>query len=397
MAQKGTTNKEPNISTYQHTVVYRFLKKLRLLDQNGLLNVVFIELVMLLMWVLVFLAAILEGVAWPRDSLKIPMIYDIPLFCYLFGTFPLYLFCISLFDIELNRFIRWVAQEKRIDVETDKLQKMLDKLQRYYRNRWFSFLSLLLAMGTLCGWIVPEFTNQEWSWVSYITTGSWERPTVAGGIAVLYMVLFNFVLYSYVFRFFGWIWLLFQLSHFPFRVDPIHPDSCGGFGPLNLVQKVIGYLICGAGIYIVSIVFNNYLFLGASFFRIDHIALTIAFVILAPLLFIFPLCFFRRKLWLAKRDAITWVDTLANDTIGSVRKLLSNTSRSDYENILEATAKLETVDFTESYRKRIIAMRALPFDFKTFKSFLTLAYSPFLSFTIPFLPETFQKVVNFFV
>jgi len=330
-------------------------------------------------------------------GLELPMVYDIPLFCNLFGAFPLYLFCLSFFDIEANRFLRWVVREKRITIERNELQGIVDKLQQYYRSKWIGLFSLLLAITTLSSWIVPEYTNQQWGWVSHVTKGSWETPTLAGCLTIVYLICINFALFSCIFKFLGWIWLLFKLSLFPFRVDPIHPDSCGGFAPLNLVQKVVGYLVCGAGITIVSIIFNNYIFLKVPFFRADHTAMIVAFVILAPILFAFPLCFFWEKLWWARKEKITWVDTLSNDTVIAIEKYLVGTDRTDHEKMLEAAAKLETVDFTGNYRERILSMRALPFDFKTFRSFLALAYSPFLSLIIPIFPETIQRIVDVFV
>jgi len=330
-------------------------------------------------------------------GLELPMVYDIPLFCNLFGALPLYLFCLSFFDIEANRFLRWVVREKRIAITPDDLQKnIVDKLQRYYRSKWIGLFSLLLAIAALSSWVVPEFTNQQWGWVSRVTDGTWEIPTFAGCLTIVYLIGINYTLLSCIFKFLGWMWLLFRLSQFPFRVDPIHPDSCGGFAPLNLVQKVVGYLVCGAGITIVSIIFNNYIFLKVPFFRADHMVMIIAFVIMAPILFAFPLCFFWEKLWWARKEKITWVDTLSNDIIIAINELLKHTDRTDHEKMLEAAAKLETVDFTGSYRERILSMRALPFDFKTFRSFLALAYSPFLSLIIPLFPETIQKIVNLF-
>lgn len=327
-------------------------------------------------------------------GLKLPLVYDVAFYLQIFFAFPLFFCCTVAFDIEINRFCQWIAREKRIRISQENLGEILGKLQSYYRSKWISLLCLVIAIGGLCFWINNEFTNGKWGWQSYPTAGTWERPTVAGVIAILYLVCFNFLLYSCVFKFIGWIWLLFKLSRFPFKVDPIHPDLCGGFAPLNLVQKTIGYLICGSGIVIVSSILNNYLFLDIPLSRSDHITITIIFVILAPLLFVFPLSFFRRKLWWAKRNAITWVDTMANDTLGDIKKLVNN--RED-KNMLEVAANFEFVDFVGNYRERIMSMRALPFDFKTFKSFLALAYTPFLSLMLPFLPGTFQKITVFFI
>ena len=379
----------PRIYTYQHRWIDRVLSTLHMLDSKGVAKVTTLVLPFALIWFAIFLVGLLEGVSLPKYGLKVPVLYDVALYCLSFGVGPLYLYCTTRFDFELSQFIRWLVREQRVLLGQADLARELAGLQQLSRSIWTSRISLVLAAVVVLGWILPEATNQQWTWPTRMGSGEWETPTVAGLILCLYLMVINYILFCHLATVVGWYWFLSRIASYPLRVDPIHPDLCGGFGPINLVQKVNGYLACGIGIYIASVVFNNCFYLGPPIARIDNVILVIHMVI-TPLAYLFPLLFFIRPLLRSKQDALTWVDSLANETGDQVKSVLAQPNR----DLLTAAPYLEFGLFLASYRDHITSMRVILLDAKGLKKFLALAYSPLLAFVIPFLPETLQKVAS---
>jgi len=385
--QQADDSENIYISTYHHMRLYQLLNMFRLIDNKGLVRLPALMPFMVILYCSVLLPGIKEKVAFYSDpSLKIPVIQDLPLYCLMFGVIPLYVYATALFEVELNRFVQWILREKRIDISTGELMVELERLRQFCVSRWVTRISFLLAAPGVFVWYIPELTNGKWSWVSHLGKGRWEIPTVAGIMASVYMVLATYILYVQLLKILRCGWFLARLPRYGLRVSPIHPDLCGGFGPINSLLRVSGFLICGVGIYIVSIIINNCAFLEESFARPDHIAELITLIVLAPLIYICPLFPYRRQLWWAKKDALTWVDSLGNRIVGEIERL-SERAAAHQEQGIELGLNLTSVDYVANYRRRIAAMRALPLDAKTLRSFLALVYSPLLSFVVAFLSK----------
>ena len=119
-----------------------------------------------------------------------------------------------IFELSLNRFIGWIRRSKRIQIDDKNLLNYVTLLNRLFLNKWVSLIAVVISCITLVGWIVPEFTNQEWSWPTIVKGGGIEKPTIAGMIMIITYIFSNFLLYSTIFRIIIWIYFVHKLSRY---------------------------------------------------------------------------------------------------------------------------------------------------------------------------------------
>jgi len=121
--------------------------------------------------------------------------------------------------------------------------------------------------------------------------------------------LFQFLLLRWYFRLFIWARFLWQVSRLDLRLQPMHPDRCGGLGFLGTVSYSFAPVLMAQGALLAGTFANRIFYAGGKLpeFRMEIFGLVavMVFAVLGPLLV------FGRPLAEAKRKGMREYGTLA--------------------------------------------------------------------------------------
>ena len=154
---------------------------------------------------------------------------------------------------------------------------------------------------------------------SVFAADSWEGAIVAGETVLSWAgdisaftsnTLFLFLVLRWLWRFVIWASLLRKTSRFKLQIMPLHPDRCGGLGFLGIFPGIFSGVIFAFSCVIAASFYKAAPTLGDSS-QLLWLAVTV-WLLLVSAIFLGPLLFFLRPLYMARERALLQYGRLAH-------------------------------------------------------------------------------------
>ncbi len=268
----------------------------------------------LLSWVPLLALSAVAGPLW-GTGVQLPFVNDIELHARFLLALPLLIFG-ELFAYREMRHLTELFLVRGLipDGMRPGFKAALDSATRL-RNSVAAevlLIALVLVIGIEYWWprlVTLDLANGVTSWYGTPVAGKFQ-PSLAGWwLRCVSLPLFQFLLLRWYFRLFIWARFLWHVSRLELRIEPLHPDRCGGLGFLGSISHAFGPLLLAQGILLAGMMAARIFFSAAQLpdFKLDLIGLPCAML----LIILGPLLVFGPKLASAKRDGKREYGTLA--------------------------------------------------------------------------------------
>jgi hypothetical protein len=171
----------------------------------------------------------------------------------------------------------------------------------------------------------------------------------------------------------------------PLRVRPLHPDGCGGLGPINAYAHRFALVAaaCALGLTLYTVITIR--FNGFGHYAPLHFAMG-AYFVLSPFCFFATLGTAHRSMLIAKDELLQTVSDAFQDVYRDVQQALGNISSTK----LEQTEKMERLqklyDTTRSFP-------VWPFNWGSIQRFVVVVLSPLVPLVAQELVPRILKIV----
>jgi len=263
--------------------VYDFLYRFHLVRQSMPNVWRRILALMAVTWLPLLLLSLKEGLAFGHQ-VRIPFLYDLTMYGRLLIGVPLLLYAELWIDPAIREGVSEFLDARLVpDKELPNFERILQRVQQV-RDSWIPE-AILLASA-----FFPVFLFQH-EWVIGVVT-NWH--TTAKGLsaagwwyAVVSAPLMRYIGYRWVFRYFLWPILLWQISRLQLILMPTHPDRAAGLNFLASTQRHFGILGCALGCSVAGRIGNMMVFEGAQLASFK--APLAGFLVLSVILGLLPL------------------------------------------------------------------------------------------------------------
>jgi hypothetical protein len=223
------------------------------------------------------------------------------------------------------------------------------------------------------------------------TLSTWIHPSPATSISLslagywwlVVTLIYRFLALRWIWRFFIWFRLLWQLAQLPLQLVPTHPDRTGGLAFLGDGQARFGILLLAASTHIAGAVANQILYAGKSLYDFQ---VTIAFYTVGiVLLVLLPLLAYVPKLFTLKEEGqlAYGVLTMAYSQLFD-RKWIGKTPLTA-EMLAEIADFSALADLGASFQV-VKDMSIFPLDFDTLKLLVLATVLPFIPLVLSIIP-----------
>ncbi len=275
--------------------------------------------------------------------------------------------------------------------EIPESEKKADNFYRWLDARFNSYRvsGLILALTLVLNALYFSQILQEQKFIGWMTSGEllgpllgWKRGLTLIGLyaGVIQIVLIYWVL-NLLWRGVVLAWGLhefFNRRGFTIKVKPLHPDGCGGFGKIGDVAMLLNLTLFLLGIYVSLKVVDKVVIQGSSLGAdIGNPIMLAGYVILAPLLFFFPLGAVHRLMKRAKEQFLSPVGQQCTRLFGELAS-----AGLDDKGLVAVRTFSELKKVRSSLRKEIPVW---PFDFKSLQVFVGTIVVPVIPVVLPFV------------
>jgi hypothetical protein len=274
--------------------------------------------------------------------------------------------------------------------KTDQSHKHLDEfytwLDRRFNSYWVSSAALALTIGLNMIYFYQIFQHQEFTdWITsgkllgFLSTRGRGLTTVGLYAALIQTVLVYWIL-NLLWRgaILAWgLHELFNKRNYPVKIQPLHPDHCCGLRKIGDVAMLLNLTLFVLGIYISLKVIDKIVIQNSSLGEdIGNPIMLGGYLIIAPLLFFFPLGAAHRQLNDAKERFLEPV----NQKCERLFSELADVTLDDKGfTAVQAFSALDTA-ITRLHKE----IPVWPFDFRSLQAFAGTIVIPILPIVLPF-------------
>jgi hypothetical protein len=274
--------------------------------------------------------------------------------------------------------------------KTDQSHKHLDEfytwLDRRFNSYWVSSAALALTIGLNMIYFYQIFQHQEFTdWITsgkllgFLSTRGRGLTTVGLYAALIQTVLVYWIL-NLLWRgaILAWgLHELFNKRNYPVKIQPLHPDHCCGLRKIGDVAMLLNLTLFVLGIYISLKVIDKIVIQNSSLGEdIGNPIMLGGYLIVAPLLFFFPLGAAHRQLNDAKERFLEPV----NQKCERLFSELADVTLDDKGfTAVQAFSALDTA-ITRLHKE----IPVWPFDFRSLQAFAGTIVIPILPIVLPF-------------
>jgi hypothetical protein len=274
--------------------------------------------------------------------------------------------------------------------KTDQSHKHLDEfytwLDRRFNSYWVSSAALALTIGLNMIYFYQIFQHQEFTdWITsgkllgFLSTRGRGLTTVGFYAALIQTVLVYWIL-NLLWRgaILAWgLHELFNKRNYPVKIQPLHPDHCCGLRKIGDVAMLLNLTLFVLGIYISLKVIDKIVIQNSSLGEdIGNPIMLGGYLIVAPLLFFFPLGAAHRQLNDAKERFLEPV----NQKCERLFSELADVTLDDKGfTAVQAFSALDTA-ITRLHKE----IPVWPFDFRSLQAFAGTIVIPILPIVLPF-------------
>ena len=279
----------------------RALERMHLHNRQGKLAV----LGLCFTWLPLVAITLIEGTLYVGTQL--PFLKDVAMHARLLVALPMLILIKLPIDSKVNVVTKYLAE---VLMSSEERQEFLTTAFRRARKLTSSALTeiilLLIVIGATIsfvkGGVYSALEDGTTSWMTY-SNDVGQRLSVAGYWAVFISIpIFQFLLLSWLWRYFVWMMLLFHLSKVKLNLMPTHADRAGGLGIIILAQRSFNLIFVAGGITISGQFIAQLLKHPDSFESIRGQGM--AYIIICLVVLLIPLLFFMKKLFKIKNEGL---------------------------------------------------------------------------------------------
>ena len=198
---------------------------------------------MALIWLPLLVLSFSEGLAFGHE-VRIPFLYDLAMYGRFLLGLPLLLFAEIGIDPAIRQAVSEFVNARLVpDREFPQFRSFLQRVQKV-RDSWIPEIILLVLA------FFPTFLFQH----GWVTGGVTSWHTTASGLsaagwwyAIVSAPVMRYITYRWVFRYFLWPTVLWQISRLQLILIPTHPDRAAGVNFLASTQGHFGIPACALG------------------------------------------------------------------------------------------------------------------------------------------------------
>jgi hypothetical protein len=293
---------------------------------------------------------------WDQYALGLPiLVFTISMY---FGRFPKYLLelvFIGVFPIsskQWNEFVKKTAN-------------------RIYSLKIVTIFPYLVGIGCMIGLSLHYlYCEPKWYRVCF------DRSTSIAGWFVVIDIFLQYYLVAFgVTRIIATFFVLKEFFKFPANIQPLHPDASGGLSPLGKLSTSLNIGAFGYGIICVIGIVANYYVYGDAIVSPENIAIMVAFVVGASIVFFMPLLAAHSRMKEAKYDTIQTINNRFECLNAEIIHSLEETCDVDKR-------QLEKLESLKKIHEIALKMPVFPFNIKTVSSFLGSIFLPVITYII---------------
>ena len=376
-------------------LVQRILQKWKIEKRPWHVAILFICIT----WLPLFIFNAIEGKLYSGSSL--PFLKDVALQGRILLGIPMLILIRNVIYKKVSPVLKYLAEVMMIPEEWEYfIQGPLQKAKKNIDSIWIEFLLILvvvgIAMGSSAGTALFADHSYAGSWVFSGENGSHQLSHAGIWMHYISIPVFQFLFSRWLWQYFIWVRLLFQISKMNLNLQPTHPDSTGGLGIIQLAQKnfillfmVFGMVISGG--MIASLLKDTNLF---DIIKVQ----VVGYLILGLFMMIFPLFFFIPKLVKTKYNGLL--------NLSKAGASLSTKYESEFVEFMCEEKKIAEntvdpsmqVDYFGVYQS-LQVMRTIPIRFSDIAIMAIMLFVPFIPiFFIKYsVGEILQKLMGLLV
>lgn len=256
-----------------------------------------------------------------------------------------------------------------------------------FPHLWILFLSITLLLN----WGYFYQISEELSWMTIHPNEILKsilkvRLSPIGQFAAVIQIVLIYWVFNLLYRGSILAWGLhefFNRRNFNINIDPLHPDGCCGLRPIGSTAMLLNMILFILGIYVSLKVIDKIVIQEGSLADdIGNPMMLGSYVIIAPLLFFFPLSSAHKKMREAKIRFILPVSQRCE-------VLFAQLTNQNLDNQgMSAVKTYSQINKIRTEMKREIAV--WPFDFRSVQAFLATVVVPVLPVVLPFVAKLIE-------
>ncbi len=299
-----------------------------------------------LTWVPLLALSALQGNAIGA-RVAIPFLHDFAAYSrFLFGL-PLLLVAESVLGPQIaHAGSHFIHSGLVLEEDYERFDRAVEKgLQ--WRDSAFAELLILILAYCVAYATLNSLAVQSSTW--YVTrTGTAHSLTMAGRWFAFFCVPFiQFILLRWLWRLFLWGQFLWRMSKLDLQLTPTHPDEAGGLGFTGEAHRFFSIILFAYSVGAVGVLANNIVYDKVP---LAHFAPLIgAYVVVAVVIFLLPLCVFAPILVRTKRIGLYKYGSLATEYTSSFQKKWIETQPPREEVLLGSSDVQSLADLGNSF------------------------------------------------
>ncbi len=257
------------------------------------------------------------------------------------------------------------------------------ELRRLREKKWPEIAAFVLAIFFVALWAIPAWKSNQVSQISDRGVGHGRLNALGYWEVFVWGPLFQFLWTRWLWK--VWIWSKFlrRVSRTDLRLTAIHPDRAGGLAFLGDIQGAFAVLIFAMGLVVAADAATQLL-------RSDAVQLNIffsvpAFLILGPVVFLGPLLFFTRTMWIARLNGLRDFEILLGHLTVAFEDQHAEIDQ-PVHNLRDSLQEFDSLTSVTSLHSHVSGMRVVPFDLSTVTRLILSAVTPVLPFAVRYLP-----------
>jgi hypothetical protein len=338
----------------------------------------------LVAWLPLLVLSVMEGKAL-GDSVKMPFLYDIDVHARFLIALPLFI----LAELVVHQRMRVVVREflnrglvpESARAEFDTAIDSAMQLRNSIVAELLLFV-LVYVVGIFVVWRSHGVVNAT-AWYGAKVDGKL-NPSLAGWwFSCLSLPLVQFILVRWYYRIFIWARFLWHVSRIELKLQPLHPDRCGGLGFLSNITYAFAPLLMGQGVLLAGVMANKIFYAGAKlpefYMELVTLVAVVVFMVITPVLV------FTRSLERCKREGLAVYGRLAQRYVYEFdQKWLRGGAPPD-ENLLGSSDIQSLADIGNSYEV-VKGMKWVPFTRQTIIQLVVVTLLPVLPLVLTMIP-----------
>ncbi len=382
------------VSFFEHDLANRVFNVLRMGSQKKHPTILRILFAFGITWLPLLLLSLLQGVAAGRSA-KESFLYDFAAYGQFFIGVPLFILAEPLLGRMLDEAAEFFKHSGLVaENQLQAYEDATDSLEKYRSSMWPELVIVALSLIMSGMWIMQETSDGISTWHALIGADGREHFTLAGlWVGFVAVPVYQFFLLRWVWKIVLWIAFLWRMSRLNLKLNVMHPDKAGGLGFLGTVQGGFGILVFAEGCVIAATIGYKLVVSGNPATALGVWGPILGFIVVAPILFLFPLLFFTKRLFQLKEAGVYKVAAFSGLYMNAFHeKWLSNVQPDP--STLMGTPDIQSLAAMTAAYDTAHGMKIVPFDLKSVAQLLVAAAGPMLPFASRFLPEEVLKIIS---